>query len=82
MEKVKLNPGLRKAANMTQDELAMKLGIDRSTVAKWESGDALPRAAMMPDIARALQCSMDDLLCRKSGEILRTGGFREPTRSL
>lgn len=67
MEKIKLNPDLRKTANMTQDELAIKLGVDRSTVAKWETGDALPRAAMLPDIAATLKCSIDDLLCRESG---------------
>ena len=63
MQKIRLNQKLRKAACMTQDELAEKLKIDRSTVAKWETGDALPRASMLPDIARVLKCSMNDLFC-------------------
>ena len=47
MEKMRLDRGLRDAAKLTQDGLAEKLGVDRSTVAKWETGDALPRAAML-----------------------------------
>lgn len=63
MEKMKLDRGLREAAKLTQDALAEKLKIDRSTVAKWETGDALPRAGMLPQIASILKCSIDDLFC-------------------
>jgi len=68
MEKFKLDSGLRDAANLTQNGLAEKLGVDRSTVAKWETGDALPRAGMLPRIASILRCSVDDLLCPVSEE--------------
>ena len=68
MEKFKLDSGLRNAAKLTQDGLAEKLGVDRSTVAKWETGDALPRAGMLPNIASILKCSVDDLLCPISEE--------------
>lgn len=67
MEKMKLDRALRDAAKLTQDGLAEKLGVDRSTVAKWETGDALPRAGMLPKIASILGCSIDALLC-PSGE--------------
>ena len=68
MEKVKLNRALRDAENLTQDGLAEQLKVDRSTVAKWETGDALPRAAMLPRLASILGCSMDDLFCPASEE--------------
>lgn len=51
----------RKAAGMTQVAFAAAIGIDRSTVAKWETGKAYPRADMLPDIAMALGCTIDAL---------------------
>jgi transcriptional regulator with XRE-family HTH domain len=68
MEKMKLDRALRDAAKLTQDGLAEKLGVDRSTVAKWETGDALPRAGMLPKIASIFGCSIDDLFCPASEE--------------
>lgn len=51
----------RERAGMTQGELAERLGVDRTTVTKWESGDAMPRADKLPDIAKALGCTVDEL---------------------
>ena len=39
----------------------MKLNVDRSTVSKWESGDALPRSDKLPELAQIFGCSIDDL---------------------
>ena len=48
-----------------QNVLTVKLlHVERSTVAKWESG-TYPRASKLEGIARALNCSVDDLLCSK-----------------
>ena len=52
----------RKAAGITQNELAETLCIDRSTIAKWETGKAYPRAALLPKIAQILDCTVDELL--------------------
>jgi len=30
-------------------------------IAKWESGEAMPRADKLPEIAKALDCTIDDL---------------------
>lgn len=65
---VKFNRALREKAGMTQEALSQALNVDRSTVAKWETGDALPRAKDLPDIARVLNCTVNDLLCADSGE--------------
>lgn len=59
MNSIKL---FREKAELTQEALAQMLGVDRSTVAKWETGEALPRAGKLPELARILGCSVDDLL--------------------
>lgn len=46
---------------MTQADLAGALGVDPSTVAKWESEKAYPRADLLPKIASLLGCTIDEL---------------------
>ena len=53
---------IRTNLKITQEELAKSLDIDRSTVAKWETGEAMPRAEKLPKIAQILGCTVDDLL--------------------
>lgn len=53
----------------TQSALAEELGVDRSTIAKWETGKANPRADLLPKLAKALGCSVDDLFA-ESNQIL------------
>ena len=54
----------------TQSALAEELGVDRSTIAKWETGKANPRADLLPKLAKALGCSVDDLFA-ESNQILK-----------
>lgn len=63
-EVVNLNniKAMRKRAKITQAALAEQLGISQSTVAMWESQDNLPRAGMLPELAKILNCTIDDLL--------------------
>jgi len=51
----------RESVKMTQEELGRILGVNRSTVAMWETREVLPRADKLPDLAKALKCSIDDL---------------------
>ena len=51
----------RDAAGMTQQQLADAIHISRVAVAMWETGRALPSAALLPQIAAALGCSIDEL---------------------
>lgn len=53
---------IREKSGMTQLELANRIGIDRSTIAKWESGVSLPRANLLPKLASILGCTVDELL--------------------
>lgn len=52
---------IRKKSRITQQKLSEKLGIDRSTIAKWESGDTMPRADKLPELAKILNCTIDEL---------------------
>ena len=52
---------LRERANMTQKMIADALETDRSTVAKWEAGESFPRADKLPQLARLLGCTIDEL---------------------
>ena len=57
-------PGIRakrKAAGMTLQELADRMGVTGAAVGMWERGETLPTADRLPDIARALGCSIDEL---------------------
>lgn len=53
---------MRKKSGMRQQELADSLHVDRSTVAKWETGAAFPTARKLPQLASALGCTVDDLI--------------------
>lgn len=57
----------RKAVGFTQESLAEHLGVERSTVIRWEGGDSEPLPSIRPSLARALQVSIDQL-----AELLKT----------
>lgn len=52
----------RQNKNMTQEELANRLGITPQALSKWERGVSLPDTAMLPNIARMLEIGTDYLL--------------------
>lgn len=55
----------RRAAGFTQEGLAERLGVDRTTVARWESGEYSPQPWLRPRIAEAFGvslCAFSELL--------------------
>lgn len=54
----------REEKGMNQERLALELAVDRSTIAKWETGEAMPRADKLPELAKVLGCSIDALFER------------------
>lgn len=52
----------RQDRNMTQEELAGRLGITPQAVSKWERGASLPDISMLADLAALLHVSTDWLL--------------------
>ena len=51
----------RKEKNLTQEELGEKLGVTNQAVSKWESEVSMPDVMLLPEIATALNITLDDL---------------------
>lgn len=58
---MKVLKNLREKVNITQKDLAEQLNVDASTVTKWETGAAMPRADKLPELAKILGCEVSDL---------------------
>ena len=52
----------RQQQGITQGNLAKLIGVERSTVSKWETGKSNPRVEMLPKLADMLKCTVDDLV--------------------
>ncbi len=52
----------RKRAGLTQEQVAEKLGVDRTTVSKWDTATNMPRADLLFKIASLYGCDVNDLL--------------------
>ena len=52
----------RKNMNMTQEEMAHRLGVTAPAVNKWENGYSMPDITLLAPIARLLNISLDTLL--------------------
>ena len=52
---------LRARYNMTQDDLARKIGVRRETILFIENGKYVPSLKLAHDIAKVLKTSMDEL---------------------
>ena len=53
---------LRRAANLSQEEFAEKLGVSRQAVSKWERGEAYPDTENLIVISEMFGVSIDELL--------------------
>ena len=61
MELCDIIKNLRRKSNMTQEQLAEKLGISAQSVSKWENAVAMPDIMMLPRISEVFGVSIDDL---------------------
>ena len=52
---------LRKRSGLSQDDVASALGVQQPTVSMWETGDNMPRAAMLPKLVELYHCKINDL---------------------
>ena len=58
---------LRKQHNLSQEELAEKLGVSRQAVSKWERSEASPDTDNLIALAKIYDLSLDELIYGKTG---------------
>lgn len=64
----------RKNANLTQMQLAEKLGITDRAISKWETGKTLPDSSIMLELCGMLGITVNDLL---SGEVITMNHYNK-----
>ncbi len=65
---------LRREKNLTQEELAKKLGITDRAISKWENGRGLPDYSLIKPLCDALDISINELL---NGERIKKEDYQE-----
>ena len=60
---------LRTARNLSQVQLADRLGVTKQSVSNWENNNILPSVDMLKHIANYFHCSTDYLLEMDEGRI-------------
>ena len=68
----------RKKNNLTQIQLAEKLGITDRAISKWENGKALPDSSIMLELCATLGITVNDLL---SGEVVTLENYNQEMES-
>lgn len=53
---------LRKAKNLSQDDLAEELGLSRQAVSKWENENSKPDVENLIKLSKIFKVSVDDLI--------------------
>lgn len=62
----------RKALGITQDDAARRVGVKLRTWQRWEKGDTRASLTLLPDLAKALETTPEELLgVGSSGELPR-----------
>lgn len=65
----------RQGRNLSQSDVANQLGIDSTTVSRWESHDALPSGRRFDEVVRLLDIDPDEAIAaREAQKRLRRGG--------
>lgn len=49
-------------ANLTQEELAKRVGVSKDTVGKWERGTSFPSVLKIPLIEKACNIKYEDII--------------------
>lgn len=57
----------RLSINLTQVQLARRLGVTQSSVAMWETGKAMPRASMLVEMGKLFGVTIEQLLGEETG---------------
>ena len=66
---------LRTARNLSQVEMAKRLGVTKQSVSNWENNNIQPSVDMLVMIARLFSVSTDYLLCLDNRQVLDVTGL-------
>lgn len=61
-DKVEKIKKMRKDLKLTQQQFAVKIGVNSATVSRWERGKQTPPIKKLKEIAAFFACSADDLI--------------------
>ena len=64
----------RKERNLTQEQVAEKLGVSNKTVSRWENGNGFPDVSLLQPLCELLNISVNELLL---GEKIPEDNFRK-----
>jgi len=64
----------RKKKNMTQEQLAEKIGVTSKTISRWENGNYMPDISLLKPLSEELDITLNDLL---SGEKVEKEKYQE-----
>lgn len=75
---------LRRANNLTQSQLAEKIGCNQTAIGKYERGDLQPSIEMLCKLSDIFGCSIDYLLGRENemGQIITDSDLSEDEKTL
>ena len=63
----------RKQKNLTQEQLAEKLGVSNKTISKWETGKCMPDYSIVKSLCEELEVTVAELM---DGEISEENSVR------
>ena len=52
----------RREKNLTQEQLAEKLGVSNKTISKWENGKCMPDYSIIEQVCRELSVTLPELM--------------------
>ena len=61
---------LRKKANLSQEQLAEKVGVSRQTISKWELGETAPDIKQAQVLSQVFSVSLDELTGNDTREVI------------
>jgi transcriptional regulator with XRE-family HTH domain len=62
---------IRRVQDLSQDDLASRVGVSRNTISRFETGARMPSIVMLEKLADALGVKGADLLAEGSAELMR-----------
>lgn len=69
---------LRKEQNLTQEQLAEKLGVNNKTISRWERGNYMPPIEMLLELSKFYNVSINEILC---GERISDEDYKDKAES-